>query len=59
MKNSIPSPCTNDCVFDGETSLCLGCHRTLDEVIDWARYDLETKQAVLRRIEARRAESDE
>lgn len=57
MNDSPKSPCTNDCVFDSDTSFCLGCHRTLDEVLDWGRYDAETKQLVLRRIEARRANS--
>jgi hypothetical protein len=38
----IATPCIKVCVIDGESGLCLGCHRTLAEVAAWARLsDLE------------------
>ena len=32
----IPTPCIQVCVIDGESGLCLGCHRTLNEVARWS-----------------------
>ena len=31
----VPSPCTRDCRLDPSRSVCLGCARTLDEIVDW------------------------
>ena len=32
----IATPCIGVCVVDGESGLCLGCLRTLDEIASWA-----------------------
>ena len=45
-----PSPCTDECVFDPEIGRCIGCRRTLDEVIDWSSFDDEKKLRILARI---------
>lgn len=35
-ETSIATPCIKVCVVDGESGLCLGCYRTLNEVASWA-----------------------
>lgn len=32
----IPSPCINVCVLHPENGLCLGCYRSMDEIVRWA-----------------------
>lgn len=36
---NIASPCIKVCAVDGETSLCLGCGRTLKEIGGWMQFD--------------------
>jgi prolyl-tRNA editing enzyme YbaK/EbsC (Cys-tRNA(Pro) deacylase)/predicted Fe-S protein YdhL (DUF1289 family) len=38
-KGSLPSPCTSVCRMSGDTGLCEGCFRTLDEIVAWSRID--------------------
>lgn len=56
---AIPSPCTSVCRMDGVTGLCLGCFRTLDEIVAWSRMGDEGadgKRAIWAKIQ-RRAKS--
>ena len=32
---AIATPCIKVCVVDGESGLCLGCFRTLNEIARW------------------------
>ncbi|NOI17241.1 DUF1289 domain-containing protein [Vibrio coralliilyticus] len=49
----VPVPCVRNCCLDGE-DVCLGCFRTLNEILEWRSYTDEEKQAVLVRCERRR-----
>jgi predicted Fe-S protein YdhL (DUF1289 family) len=38
----IKTPCIKVCIVDGESGLCMGCYRKLNEVAAWGRLsDLE------------------
>ena len=37
LRPPIATPCIKICVIDGESGLCLGCQRTLNEVANWGR----------------------
>jgi len=52
---SIATPCIKICIVDGESGLCLGCHRTLPEVAGWARLTDEARAAVMAELPARRS----
>ncbi len=54
IDRSIPSPCISVCQLDDATGLCMGCHRSIDEIRDWPILSVEEKQAVLAAIETRR-----
>ncbi len=54
----VPSPCTSVCRMDPGSSLCLGCLRTIDEIVAWSRFDDEAKRAVWRLIAQRAHRSD-
>jgi predicted Fe-S protein YdhL (DUF1289 family) len=48
-KSPIESPCVSICRYEDE--VCVGCNRTVDEVVEWYNMNDKQKQAVLNRIE--------
>lgn len=50
----IPSPCINVCRIDGDSGLCTGCYRTLDEITVWSRLDDRGRRGVLALVAERR-----
>ncbi|MDO8411135.1 MAG: DUF1289 domain-containing protein [Phenylobacterium sp.] len=50
----IKTPCIKVCVIDGQSSLCLGCFRTLAEVAGWARLSPEDREAIMAELPSRR-----
>ena len=54
---AILTPCTGVCTLDGD-GICLGCHRTTDEIAGWGLMDdderLRLMDVVLPAREARR-----
>lgn len=51
----IKTPCIKVCVVDGESGLCLGCHRTLHEVAAWASLDEAERDRIMAELPARRS----
>ncbi len=51
----MPSPCTGICQMDQQSGLCMGCQRTIDEIIDWGVAPESKKRQVWLAILARRA----
>ena len=49
----VPSPCLSVCRMQADNSLCLGCFRTMDEIIAWGRMEEPDKRLVWRRITER------
>ena len=47
VRPNIVSPCIQVCAVDGETSLCLGCGRTLKEIGGWTQFDDAGRDAVM------------
>ena len=52
------SPCVAICRLDERTGLCLGCHRTIDEIRDWPILAPDERNRVLESIEERRAAAE-
>ena len=50
----IATPCVQVCVVDGESGLCLGCHRTLAEVASWSKLTDDERAQVMAALPARR-----
>lgn len=50
----IASPCVNVCIVDGESGLCLGCHRTLAEVAGWTGFSDAERAKIMDGLAARR-----
>ena len=51
----IATPCINVCIVDGESGLCLGCHRTLKEVAGWTALTDRERHEVMAQLPARRS----
>ncbi|MEL7024422.1 MAG: DUF1289 domain-containing protein [Pseudomonadota bacterium] len=49
------SPCISICTLD-ESDICMGCYRSLDEIIDWTMLDEPAKRQVLENVARRAAE---
>jgi predicted Fe-S protein YdhL (DUF1289 family) len=48
-KSLIESPCISVCRYENE--VCVGCGRTVDDIVNWYDMTDDEKQAVLNRIE--------
>lgn len=46
------------CIVDGESGLCLGCFRTLEEIAAWGRYDDATRAALMDELPGRKGRID-
>jgi predicted Fe-S protein YdhL (DUF1289 family) len=54
----IATPCVKVCIVDGESGLCLGCYRTLEEVAAWGRLDADCRARIMAELPARRSRID-
>ena len=50
----IESPCNRICTLDDRTGWCLGCWRTIEEIIEWGLASEERKREILETLEERR-----
>ena len=46
LATPVPSPCINLCQMDAANRFCMGCMRTIEEIINWSQADDEYKRAV-------------
>ena len=51
----IKTPCIKVCVVDGESGLCLGCFRRLQEVAEWARLTDADRDRIMAELPGRRS----
>lgn len=52
-RGEVESPCIKLCVVHPEARLCMGCHRSLDEITAWSRMSPEARRAVMAELPAR------
>ncbi|MCR5881011.1 DUF1289 domain-containing protein [Phenylobacterium sp. J367] len=48
------TPCIKVCVVDGESGLCMGCYRQLNEVAGWARLSDAERDAIMAELPERK-----
>jgi uncharacterized protein len=51
----IESPCVKVCVVHPEARICIGCHRTTDEIARWTRMTPAERRAVIEALPERGA----
>lgn len=44
---SLESPCVNVCQLDAAGEVCLGCHRTLDEIALWSQMTPDQRRQIM------------
>ncbi len=54
----VETPCIKVCVVDGPSRLCLGCFRSLPEIVRWQRYTAEERAAIMEALPSRRSQID-
>jgi predicted Fe-S protein YdhL (DUF1289 family) len=47
------SPCISICRLDGQTGLCTGCLRTMEEIASWSALTPDQRHIVLARVAER------
>jgi predicted Fe-S protein YdhL (DUF1289 family) len=50
----IKTPCIKVCIVDGESGLCMGCYRKLNEVAAWGRLSDLERDAIMAALPERR-----
>ena len=53
---TVESPCNRVCTMDERTGYCLGCWRTIEEIVEWGLASDERKQEILRLLEKRKTQ---
>lgn len=52
---AIATPCVQVCIVDPESSLCLGCQRTLMEIAGWSRFSEFERETLMAQLPGRRS----
>lgn len=53
---AVATPCVKVCIVDPESSLCLGCFRTLPEIGGWSRLSEEERARLMSELPRRRGQ---
>lgn len=53
-RDEIESPCVKVCVIHPEARLCIGCHRSIEEITAWSRLAPEERQRIMAGLPARK-----
>ena len=54
-RDEIESPCIKVCVVHPATGLCVGCHRTIDEIAAWSALTPEARRDIMAELPGRAA----
>ncbi|KEF31756.1 hypothetical protein D777_02105 [Marinobacter nitratireducens] len=52
VSDKVRSPCVSVCALD-ENDVCIGCHRTGDEILRWTQMTNDERREVLRLVAKR------
>ncbi|MCG7201436.1 DUF1289 domain-containing protein [Marinobacter pelagius] len=52
VSDKVRSPCVSVCALD-ENDVCIGCHRTGDEILRWTQLSNDERREVLRKVAKR------
>lgn len=56
-RDDVPSPCIRNCCLDS-ADVCLGCYRTMPEIVAWSQSDDDKRKTILRMAEQRKQKAD-
>lgn len=52
-RDEIESPCVKICVIHPEARICIGCHRSGDEIARWSRLSPEDRRTIMADLPSR------
>jgi hypothetical protein len=52
-RDEIDSPCVRVCVVHPEARICIGCHRTTDEIRLWSKMSPEERRDIMQALPER------
>jgi hypothetical protein len=52
-RDEVESPCIKLCVIHPEERICVGCHRSIDEIAAWSRLTPEARRAIMAELPLR------
>jgi len=52
LRSGLESPCVRNCCLN-QHDICVGCKRTLEEILQWGNADEQTKLAILQNCHER------
>lgn len=58
MASPVPSPCVSLCKMDTERRYCIGCRRTIEEIVAWGKADDDYKRRVWSELSRRELPAD-
>ncbi|WP_421361558.1 DUF1289 domain-containing protein [Agrobacterium rosae] len=47
------TPCIDVCSLDPQNGLCIGCYRTIDEIMAWSRYTDAERRKIMGELASR------
>ena len=53
-REEVESPCVKLCVIERDSRLCLGCHRSIDEITVWSRLSPDQRSAIMADLPSRK-----
>ena len=54
-RDEIESPCVKICVLHPEAKICIGCHRTGEEIARWSRLTREQRREIMEDLAERKS----
>jgi predicted Fe-S protein YdhL (DUF1289 family) len=54
MPRKIESPCVDICTLDHANNICIGCLRSIDEIVAWASYTDEQRRQIMTDLPGRK-----
>jgi predicted Fe-S protein YdhL (DUF1289 family) len=52
-RDEVESPCVKVCLVHPEAGICIGCHRTIEEIAAWSAMTPAARRAVMAELPAR------
>lgn len=54
-RDEIESPCVKICLIHPEVGICVGCHRSREEIAIWSQLSPDARRAVMEDLPARKS----
>lgn len=52
-RDEVESPCVKICVIHPDSRLCVGCHRSIEEIAGWSTMAPEVRRAIMADLPSR------